>query len=256
MDEVARANEQVWEGLVKEGDCGYTIPWLDLKREEILKYAEGSQSIPPQLRDIYPAQILSSVKDRKVLCLASGGGQQSVVFGLLGANVTVVDLTQGQLDGDIQAAGHYGYDVTTIKADMRDLSSLDADTFDLVYQGNSIAYVPDARQVFAQVLPVLKRGGRYRADFQQSAVGAVEWNGSAYCVARPYAEKVYHREDGGIEFRHNLGDIFSGLIETGFAIEGVYDRPQPEHAKSVPPGSWSHQEIFVGGEFAVVARKT
>ena len=37
MDEVARANEQVWEGLVKEGDCGYTIPWLDLKREEILK---------------------------------------------------------------------------------------------------------------------------------------------------------------------------------------------------------------------------
>lgn len=84
--------------------------------------------------------------------------------GLLGANVTVVDLTQGQLDGDIQAAGHYGYDVTTIKADMRDLSSLDADTFDLVYQGNSIAYVPDARQVFAQVLPVLKRGGRYRAS--------------------------------------------------------------------------------------------
>lgn len=174
MDEVARANEQVWEGLVKEGDCGYTIPWLDLKREEILKYAEGSQSIPPQLRDIYPAQILSSVKDRKVLCLASGVGQQSVVFGLLGANVTVVDLTQGQLDGDIQAAGHYGYDVTTIKADMRDLSSLDADTFDLVYQGNSIAYVPDARQVSSACvetgwalpcrLPAI-RGGRGRVEW-------------------------------------------------------------------------------------------
>ena len=52
----------------------------DLTREEILKYAEGGQSIPPQLRDIYPAQILSSVKDRKVLCPASGGGQQSVVW--------------------------------------------------------------------------------------------------------------------------------------------------------------------------------
>ena len=53
---------------------------------------------------------------KDVLCLAAGGGQQSAVFGLLGARVTVIDFTQGQLDGDITAAKHYGYPVETICA--------------------------------------------------------------------------------------------------------------------------------------------
>ena len=35
-----------------------------------------------------------------VLCLACGGGQQSVALALLNANVTVFDLSEGQLDRD------------------------------------------------------------------------------------------------------------------------------------------------------------
>ena len=39
-----------------------------------------------------------------VLCLAAGGGQQSVAFALLGANVTVFDLSETQLEHDRLAA--------------------------------------------------------------------------------------------------------------------------------------------------------
>ena len=83
---------------------------------------------------MYPPESLLGVKGKDVLCLASGGGQQSAVFGLLGANVTVVDLSQGQLDGDKTAAKHYGYSIQTVQADMRDLSCLSSDSFDLVHQ--------------------------------------------------------------------------------------------------------------------------
>ncbi len=114
MDEIAKANEQLWEKLVEEG-CGYTLPWLNLKREILKKYAGGQlQSVPCQLAEVYPPGVLAEGDGKQILCLASGGGQQSAVFGLLGAEVTVVDLAQGQLDSDIKAAEHYGYDVKTI----------------------------------------------------------------------------------------------------------------------------------------------
>lgn len=79
---------------------------------------------------------------KAVLCLAAGGGQQTAVFGLLGANMTVVDLTEGQLAGDETAAAHYGYPITTVQADMRDLSALPQQAFDRVFQADSTASVP------------------------------------------------------------------------------------------------------------------
>lgn len=109
-----------------------------------------------------PRNILTDVDDKDVLCLASGGGQQSAVFGLLGARVTVVDLAQGQLAGDREAAAHYGYEVTTIQADMRDPSCLDDESFDLVFQATSMGYVPHVREVYSQVARVLRSGGLYR----------------------------------------------------------------------------------------------
>jgi len=130
-DEIADINERHWEKMVKEG-CGFTRPWLDLDFALVRQYAEGKlESVPEQLIEIYPTTVLADVEGKDVLCLASGGGQQSAVFGLLGARVTVVDLAEGQLDGDRRAAAHYGYEVATIRADMRDLSCIGDESFDL-----------------------------------------------------------------------------------------------------------------------------
>ena len=123
-DEVARVNRQHWERMVREG-CGFSQPWLELDRELILAYVAGQLADGPEgLTEMYPRTVLAGVAGKDVLCLASGGGQQSAVFGLLGGRVTVVDLTEGQLVGDRQAAAHYGYEATTVRADMRDLSAL------------------------------------------------------------------------------------------------------------------------------------
>ncbi len=256
QDEIAAANEQLWARLVKEG-CGYTIPWLNLDPIVLRQYAAGRlETAPDSLIDIYPLSILADVGGKDVLCLASGGGQQSAVFGLLGARVTVVDLAQGQLDGDRQAADHYGYEITTLKGDMRDLAGLSDASFDLAYQADSVGYVPDVRPVYSEVARVLKSGGVYRVTFQQPAVFSVEWNGEAYRIAKPYAQRIHRREDGGIEFRHYLSDIFNGLFEVGFAIEQVYEEPyyEQQNAES-QPGSWAHQQTFVSGGFAIVAKK-
>jgi SAM-dependent methyltransferase len=254
-DKVAVANQKLWEDEVKKG-CGYTIPWLDLDVATLHQYIDGEyEFLPDSFICMYPASILAGVEGKDVLCLASGGGQQSAVFGLLGARVTVVDLAEGQLEGDRKAAVHYGYDVTTFHADMRDLSCLPDRAFDLVY-GTGLTYVPDVRQVYAGVARVLRTGGLFRVDFGQPAVYFTAWDGTGYRIARSYAERVNRRADGAIEFRHYMDDIFNGLLELGLSIQRVCEAPYYEHLDpEAPPGSWSHEQAYVAGRFAIVARK-
>ena len=95
-----------WEALV-EAEALFTRPWLDLDRRS------ARERLDPwgMLGDLTGARMCS--------CLASGGGQQSVAFALLGASVTVLDISEGQLRQDRLAAAHYGVEVTVRQGDMR-----------------------------------------------------------------------------------------------------------------------------------------
>ena len=256
LDNITQANQAMWEAEVQKGG-GYTQPWLDLDVAELRQLAAGRlDPFPKPLHELFPYHLLQDVAGKDVLCLAAGGGQQTAVFGLLRANVTVADLTQGQLDGDEKAAAHYSYPITTVQADMRDLSALANDRFDLVFQADSLAYVPDCQPVYAEVARVLRPGGLYRVKHSQPAVHRVEWNGRNYTINAPYAETVQHRADGGIEFRHRMDDIFNGLLDAGFTIKRVYEAPhylQP--FADAEPGSWGHETRYVAGGFAIVAQK-
>jgi SAM-dependent methyltransferase len=263
-DEIAATNRQHWDRMVKEG-CGFTRPCLNLDRNIICHYIAGRlDSVPAPLLEMYPAGVLADVAGKDVLCLASGGGQQSAVFGLLGARVTVADIVEGQLEGDRLAAGHYGYEVTTLCADMRDLSCLGDETFDLVYQAPSMSYVPDVREVYTEVARVLRDGGRYRVCFTNPVAEFVDWNswdGEGYRITMPYRERVQGPDEGGgndsIQFRHSMTDIFNGLLVTGLSIQEVHDDPQYFRKENIeaPPGTWVHLLTYAGA-FAIVARKT
>jgi ubiquinone/menaquinone biosynthesis C-methylase UbiE len=261
-DAYLAANKHWWEKMVQEG-CGFCKPWLDLDAKTVKQFASGQlRPVPPSLNELFPVSVFADVEGKDVLCLASGGGQQSAVFGLLGAYVTVVDIAEGQLAGDQQAAKHYGYNVTTIQSDMSDLSDLADQSFDLVYQAPSMSYVPDVKRVYAEVARVLRPSGLYRADAQNPQSQFVDessWDGNGYRITVPYAVKERKRaEDKEVyEYRHYLDETFNGLIESGFTIEHVdealadlYQQDNPE------PGSWEHSLQYINGIFAIVARKT
>ncbi len=255
-------NKAFWEKMVKE-ECGFTKPWLDLDTKILKKLANGKLKNPPApLNDIYPVSIFRGLKNKNVLCLASGGGQQSAVFGLLGAKVTVVDITGGQLEADRKAAAHYVYRVRTIWGDMNDLSMLKAGSFDLVYQAPSMGYVPDVEKVYKQVYRVLKKGGLYRADAQNPQSQFIyesSWDGKGYRITVPYAVKAMQRaeDEKVIEYRHYLDEIFNGLVDCGFVIEHVEEMPKGLYQKkNARPGSWEHSLLYIPGCFAILARKS
>jgi SAM-dependent methyltransferase len=254
--EAARINEAFWDQEVARG-VSCTVPWLDLDRDALRQFVRGQLDPAPESlarRAHLPGIDLANVEGKDVLCLGAGGGQQSAVFGLLGARVTVVDLCEGQLDGDRRAAAHYGYDVTTVHADMQDLSSLDQESFDIVY-ATGLCYLPDARQVYAEIGRVLRPGGLLQIGFNQPAVQCVVGDETGYRIARPYCEKVDRREDGAVEFRHYMDDIFNGLLDAGLSLERVLDGHGNKPSAAAHVGSWTHQRDYVNGYFVIVARK-
>lgn len=96
MDDVARYNRERWAVLVREGAL-FARPHLRFDVEAARRFVD-------------PRGVLGDLDGTAVLCLASGGGKQSVACALLGAHVTVLDLSSDQLALD-EAAAHYGLGV-------------------------------------------------------------------------------------------------------------------------------------------------
>ncbi len=243
LDELARFNQERWEALVA-ANIEYARPWLDLD------VATARQRVDPY-------GFLGDVRGRPVLCLASGGGQQSAALALLGANVTVFDLSPTQLARDRQAAAHYGHRVTTIQGDMRNLSALDEAAFDMVWHAHSANFVPDIRPVIAGVSRVLRPGGLYRTHVGNPFVVGLDerdWTGDGYPLRRRYEDgevtfadphwDVYQPDGsqtrvlGPREFRHTLNTVIGALAGHGLVILGVWEELSQENAAA--PGSWEH----------------
>lgn len=244
MDEVAEYNRERWRALAERGAL-YTRPMLDLDEASAREWLDPDGWVGP-------------LEGRRVLCLAGGGGRESACFSLLGAAVTVFDLSPEQLERDRAAAAHYGKSVETLCGDMRDLSALHGADFDLVWHSYSLNFVPDARAVFREVARVVRRGGLYRLMCANpSALGASpeDWDGRGYAFAHEYVEGglvtardeqwVYEREPPtkappGREYRHGLGTLLGGMAGQGFrllrATEDVSTYPDP----SAEPGTWPH----------------
>ena len=258
LDEIASVNKARWEKVVKEG-AGCTRPYLELDVEAFRAYREGeTASLPePCCDDLASAAVMATANGKDVLCLAAGGGQQSALFSLLGARVTVLDFCEGQLAGDRKAAEHYGYDVKLIQGDMRDLSRLADESFDVVY-GTGHCYIPDVREVFAGVARVLRVEGVYRPDFMNPAtefVDDTDWDSAGYRITKPYAQRQRRRPDNMMEFRQYLGEVFNGLIDAGFLIQRVFEPPAELPSPNDPPGSYRHRGAFIGGGYTILAKK-
>lgn len=245
MDSVAQYNQERWSALVR-ANAIFTRPRLDLDA------AAAQELVDPEGR-------LGDVRGKRVLCLASGGGQQSVAFALLGAEVTVVDLSAEQLEQDRLAAAHYGLTVHRVQADMRDLSALPGAAFDLVFHPYSLNFVPDARAVFVQVARVIRPGGLYYfmcANPCFAGLMVQEWDGRGYPLHRPYADgiEIRHADEswvfrgtipekaisGPVEYKHTLGTLINGLIEQGFVIQRVEEEFLGQPDINAEPGTTEH----------------
>ncbi len=262
MDDLSRVNRERWNGLVRAGVL-YSRPKLDLDER-------SAQAMVDEVG------LLGDVSGKRVLLLGGGGGQQSAAFGLLGAQATVLDLSDEQLARDQLAAERYGFTFDLQQGDMRDLSRFAEATFDIVWQPYSINFVPDVRPVFRGAARVLKSAGLYRVQWANPYTQTL--NDSDYDPQRGYAlntiyadceidaEAVWgtvnwriEREDGALieapgprEFRHTMSAFINGLIASGFVILAFDEHTT--HEENPEPGTWEHYKAVSPPYLAFWAR--
>lgn len=244
-DDVYLYNHARWEALAK-ANALFTRPKLDLEQETARDYL-GLDRLG----------VTCDLSGKNVLCLASGGGQQSAAFALLGAVVTVFDISPSQLERDKAAAEHYGVNVHVLQGDMRDLSCFESDSFDVIWHPYSLTFVPDSRVVFHEVSRILKDGGLYYlmcANPFFSGLTHNDWNGDGYLLKLPYEDGIltsYPDQDWvydqsqalskiqePMEYKQTLSRIMNTLIKEGFIL--TYFSEIKSYSPEALPGSWGH----------------
>ena len=101
--------------------------------DQVAAARQGSWSLylsdcKPVPRDWFP-----SLQRLKVLCLASGGGQQAPIFAALGAEVTLLDASARQLAQDRFVAERDNLSIRLVEGDMADLSAFADASFGLIF---------------------------------------------------------------------------------------------------------------------------
>ena len=226
-------NSKIWDARAESNDT-WSIP---VSSETIQLAKSGvwnivltpSKAVP---HDWFP----DDLKSKKVLCLASGGGQQGPVMAALGAQVTVFDNSIKQLEKDEFVAKRDGLHIETVQGDMRDLSVFDDEYFDFIIHPWSNGYVDNVLPVWKECSRVLKKNGTLIAGFGNPIeyifdLGELEKGHFVVKHKIPYSD-LEHLDDEAVSavckqdgyiFGHTLTDQIQGQIQAGFAIVGFYE---------------------------------
>ncbi|MDA0832169.1 MAG: class I SAM-dependent methyltransferase [Planctomycetota bacterium] len=204
-----------------------------------------------------------SVVGLDVLCLAAGGGWQSILYAAAGARVTVVDISGAMLRQDEREAAKRNLSVTTYEGSMDDLSKFRDESFDIVHQPVSTCYVPIIAAVYHEVARVLRDGGLYISQHKQPASLQVtnHTDDFQYILGVDYYHKgplpatldIAYREEGTIEYMHRLEQIVGDLCRAGFVLEDFREPYRADPAAA--PGHYKHRSRFVPPYLRMKARR-
>ena len=243
-------NRRAWDAMARRGDR--------------FARAVSDRDFTPSLSELDPNGWLGeSVRGKRMLCLAAGGGRQGPLYAAAGAEVTVVDISPAQLDIDIQVARERSLQVRTVETSMDNLSAFSIGEFDIVIHPVATCYLPEIAPIYREVARVTASDGIYISQHKQptSLQAGVESNAGGYRIEEPYyrtgplpsVEGSLHREAGTLEYLHRWEEIIGELCRSGFVIE---DLVEPCHAKrDAAVDSFGHRSQFVAPYVRIKARR-
>jgi SAM-dependent methyltransferase len=253
-DQIREHNRAAWNDRVRLGKW-----FIDTATDEDFRHA--LQVIDPR------GWLGGDVNNKRILCLAAGGGRHGVLLASVGAQVTVADLSPAMLALDRKIAQERGLSIHLVETSMDDLSMLSPASFEIVIQPVSTCYVPDVLAVYTEVARVLIEGGMYICAHKQPTCLQTIFQTSEdvhqYVIAEPYygrgplpsaPEESGHREAGTLEFLHRWESLVGGLCRSGFVLE---DLIEPRHGDvQQHPGSFAHRSYFAPPFVTLKARRT
>ena len=191
-----------------------------------------------------PHEWLGALAGKKLLGLASGGGQQMPIFSALGAACTVLDYSPLQIKSENAIASREGYTIRAIRGDMTKPLPFADESFDIIFHPVSNCYIAKVIPVFAECYRVLKKGGilvcgldngiNYIVDnAEERIVNTLPFNP----LENPAQMAQLEAADAGVQFSHTMEEQIGGQLAAGFMLTDLYEDTNGEgrlHELNIP----------------------
>jgi SAM-dependent methyltransferase len=201
-----------------------------------------------------PHDWFGPLRGKKVLGLASGGGQQMPIFAAIGADCTVLDYSDAQLESERLVSEREGYPIAIVKADMTKPLPFSDASFDLIFHPVSNCYVHEVKPIFKECFRVLKPGGAllsgldnginflFDGEDETTVVNSLPFDP----LKNPEQMEQLMRGDLAVEFSHTAEEQIGGQLEAGFILTHLYEDTN---------GEGRLHELHIPSFFATRARK-
>ena len=244
---VVQYNRDSWNAQSKNGGSQWCKP---VSAEEIEAARNGNWKVNLTTPNkSVPHDWFGSIKEKRILCLASGGGQQAPILAAAGAKVTSFDNSDEQLAKDRFVADRDSIELKTIQGNMSDLSVFADNYFDPIFHPVSNVFVENILPVWKECFRVLKWNGRLLSGFTNPTVFLFDYDEAEKTgqlkvkYSLPYSDLKDLEEEKknsiikqgiALEFGHTLEQQIGGQLNAGFIILGLYedywdDRSTPLH---------------------------
>jgi ubiquinone/menaquinone biosynthesis C-methylase UbiE len=231
--DILKHNSKAWDHEVMRGN-----PWTQpVSTQEITQARLNNFRIVLTPTKAVPRHWINPVKDKRILCLASGGGQQGPLLAAAGARVTVLDASEKQLERDNSVATREGLSLETVPGDMADLSCFQGNTFDLIVHPVSNCFVPKITPVWQECFRVLRPSGALLSGFSNPIIYSLDrglFDRGIFQLKHriPYSDEEsltseelqkFVENSKPLEFGHSLEDQIGGQLNAGFVLRGLYE---------------------------------
>lgn len=211
--------------------CAQGWEWgQPVSHESYMKALGGQWGVYLTPTKTVPREWFGELKGKRLLGLASGGGQQIPIFTALGAVCTVLDYSPRQCESERLVAEREGYRVEVIQADMTKPLPFGDETFDLIFHPVSNCYVEQVEPIFQECFRVLKPGGALLGGYDTGVNYIFDENEDRLTHPLPFNplknKELYERcvrEDMGIQFSHTLEEQLGGQLKAGFQLTHLYE---------------------------------
>ena len=191
-----------------------------------------------------PHDWFGDLRGKRVLGLASGGGQQMPIFAALGAECTVLDYSEKQLASEKLVSEREGYAITILRADMTKKLPFDDNSFDLIFHPVSNCYVLDVLHIWRECHRVLRPGGRLLAGLDNGLNFAFDEDETKVCNTLPFNPlededqmRQLQKDDSGVQFSHTAEEQLAGQLHAGLQLIDLYEDTNGYgnlHAHNIP----------------------
>lgn len=202
---------------------------IPISHEEYEKALAGEWEMLLTPTRYVPHSWFGPLRGKKVLGLASGGGQQMPIFAALGADCTVLDYSQKQLDSERMVAAREGYEIQIIRGDMTKPLPFPDESFDLIFHPVSNCYVEKVKPIYKECGRILKHGGILLTGFDNGINYLVNDDETQIVNTMPFnplknpeQRRQLEESDCGLQFSHTLEEQLGGQLEAGLILTDLY----------------------------------